>query len=130
MEVVPAVERLFRVFPEIGCPSVSVRSGNPRDDIGKHVLSESLTLGDMSICDEASKDTVVVNPSPVSKRVRFADSAPGRSLVVMCPADPHVSNTQAIFLLTVPSESVSRDVGNKQVDSSLPVIDKSVNGYQ
>ena len=31
--------------------------------------------------------------------------------------------------MPVPSESVSRDVGNKQVDSSLPVIDKSVSTY-
>ena len=78
MEVVPAVGKLFTVSPQIDCPSVSVRSGNPRDDIGKHVLSESLTLEDMSICDETSEDTAVVDPSPVSKRVRFADSAPGR----------------------------------------------------
>ena len=73
-----------------------------------------------------SKDTAVVHPSPVSKRVRFADSAPGRSLVDMCPTDPHVGNTQEDFLLPAPSESVSRDVGNKQVDSSLQKIDKSV----
>ena len=126
MKVVPAVGRLFRVFPQIDCPSFSVRSGNPRADTGKHVLSESLTLEDMSICDETSKDTAIVYSSPVSKRVRFADGVPGRSLVDMCPADPHVRNTQADFLLPVPSEPVSRDVGNKQVDPSLPVIDKSV----
>ena len=117
MEVVSAVGSSLRVSPEIDCPSVSVRSGNPRDDIGKHVLFESPTLGGMSICDETSKDTAVVDPSPESKRVRFADSVPGRSLVDMCPADPHVGNTQADLLLPVPSESVSRDVGNKQVDS-------------
>ena len=118
--------------PQIDCPSVSVRSGNPREDIGKqdigkHVLSESLTLEDMSICDETSKDTaVVVDPSPVNKRVCFADSVPGRLLVDMCPAEPHAGITRAVFLLPVPSESVSSDVGNKQVDSSLPVVDKSV----
>ena len=126
MEVVPAVGRLFKVSPQINCPSVSVRSSNPREDTGKHVLSESLAPEDMSICDETGKDTAVVDPSPVSERVRFAGSVPGRSLVDMCPADPHVGNTQADFLLPVPSEPVPRDVGNKQVDFSLPVIDKSV----
>ena len=61
------------------------------------MLSESLTLEGMSIGDETSKDAAVVDPSPVSKRVRFADGVPGRSLVDMCPADPHVGNTQAYF---------------------------------
>ena len=105
MEVVPAVGKLFRASPQTDCSSVSVGSGDPRDDIGKHVLSKSLTLEDTFIYD-TSNDTAVVDPFPVSKRARFADSVPGRSLVDMCPADPHVGNTQADFSLPVHRESV------------------------
>ena len=61
------------------------------------MLSESLTLEGLSICDETSKNTAVVDPFTVNKRVRFADIVPGRSLVDMCPADPHVGNTQVDF---------------------------------
>ena len=44
------------------------------------MLSESFALEDTAICDETSKDTAVAGPSPVGKRVHFADSVPGRSL--------------------------------------------------
>ena len=90
------------------------------------MFSESFTLEFTSIHDETSKDTAIVFPSPVSTRVRFANRVPGRASVDMCPADPHVGNTQADFSLPVTSQSVSMNVGNKQVDSSLPVIDKFV----
>ena len=93
MKVVPANGKLSRVPPQTDSLSVSVRSGNMRDDTRKHVLSESVALEDTSIRDETNKDTVVASPSPVSKRVRFADSVPGRSLVDMCPADLQVGNT-------------------------------------
>ena len=103
MEVVPAVGKLFRFCPQIDYLSFSVRSGNPRDDIGKHVLTESLDLGDTSIHDETRKDTAVVGPSAVSKRVRFANSVSGWLLVGMCLADPHVGNTEVGFSSPVTS---------------------------
>ena len=74
------------------------------------MLSESFALEGTSIRDETNKDNVVASPSPVSKRVRFADSVPGRSLVDMCPADLQVGNTQVYSPLLVSSESVSMDV--------------------
>ena len=110
MKVVPANGKLSRVPPQTDSLSVSVRSGNLRDDTMKHLLSESFALEHTSIRDETSKDTAVADPSPASKRVRFADSVPGRSLVEMCPADLQVGNTQVCSPLPVSSEPVSMDV--------------------
>ena len=85
------------------------------------MLSESFALEDTSIRYETKKDTVVAGPSTVGKRVRFADSVAGRSLVDMCPADLQVANTQVCSPLLVSSESVSMDV-----DGCCPGHEKSI----
>ena len=105
MEVVPAIGKLSRVSPQTDSLSVSVRPGNLRDHTRKHILSESFALKNTSIRDETKKDPVVADPSPGSKRVRFAVSLVGRWLT--CPADLQVGNTQVYSPLLVCSESVS-----------------------
>ena len=73
--------------PQIDCQSVSVRSGDLRDDTGKPVFSESLALENTPFYDETSKDTAVAGPSPVSKRMRFQTvSLLGRWLICV----PHI----------------------------------------
>ena len=105
MEVVPAIGKLSRVSPQTDSLSVSVRPGNLRDHTRKHILSESFALKNTSIRDETKKDPVVADPSPGSKRVRFAVSLVGRWLT--CPTDLQVGNTQVYSPLLVCSESVS-----------------------
>lgn len=122
MEAVPAFGKLSRVSPQIDCPSVAGKSGSLRDDIEKHVLSEPFALEVTSIIDETRDNTAVVVSSPVSKRVRFADSVPGRSLLDMCPADLKVSSTQGNSSLPVTSESVPMDVNECCSDHEMSSI--------
>ena len=119
MKVVPTIGKLSRVPLQTDSLSASVRSGNLRDDVRKHMLSESFALEDTSIRYETNKDTVVAGPFPVSKRVRFADSIPGGSLFDMCLADLQVGNMQVYSPLPVSSESVSMDVDECCMNAAL-----------